>query len=270
MNVFGKRRLSQSKFNIWQKCLVVVYTGQATLFCPEYLYYMQHLLLLHGAVGAKQQLEPLANTLNDTFTVHLLNFSGHGGHSMPDSDFSIALFGQDVLSYMQENNIEQADFFGYSMGGYVAMFIAKHHAEKVNRIVTLATKFYWDEAVAAKEIKMLDATAIQQKVPAFAEQLRNRHLPNNWVDVLEKTIVLLRSLGSGDVLKTDDYPAINTACLILLGDRDKMVTLDETVAVYKQLPNAQLCVLPNTPHPLEQVNVELLSFFIKRHLTTGS
>jgi hypothetical protein len=31
-----------------------------------------------------------------------------------------------------------------------------------------------------------------------------------------------------------------------------MVTLDETVIVYKQLPNPQFGVLPNTPHPIEQ------------------
>jgi len=228
---------------------------------------MQHLILLHGAVGAKQQLEALASILDKKFTVHLVNFPGHGGRPMPAFGFSIALFAEDVLSYMQENNIERADFFGYSMGGYVAMFMARHHAEKVNRVITLATKFYWDEIVAAKEIKMLDAAAIQQKVPAFAEQLRNRHLPNNWSDVLEKTIAMLTSLGLNNALNAGDHSTINSSCLILLGDRDKMVTLDETVAVYKQLPNAELGVLPNTPHPLEQVNVEVLSFFIKKYLT---
>jgi pimeloyl-ACP methyl ester carboxylesterase len=228
---------------------------------------MQHLLLLHGAAGAKEQLAPLANVLNKEFTVHLVNFSGHGGRPMPVSRFSMELFAEDVFNYMQENNIGCADFFGYSMGGYVAMYLAKHHPEKINRIITLATKFYWDEATAAKEIKMLDAATIQQKVPAFAEQLRSRHLPNSWSDVLEKTIAMLTSLGKKNTLNSSDYLHINSRCLIVLGDRDKMVTLGETVAVYKQVPNAQLCVLPNTPHPIEQVNADLLSFFIKRHLT---
>lgn len=227
---------------------------------------MQHLILLHGAIGGSRQLDPLVNILNQTYSVHLLNLPGHGGRSMPVQDFSIELFAQDVLAYMVENNIGQANFFGYSMGGYVAMYIARQYPEKVNSIITLATKFYWDEAVATKEIKMLDAATIQQKLPAFAEQLRIRHLPNNWKDVLEKTIVLLQLLGLNNPLKNEDYSAINQPCLLLLGDRDKMVTLDETVSVYKQLPNAQLCILPGTPHPLEQVNVDLLSFFIKRYL----
>jgi hypothetical protein len=41
-----------------------------------------------------------------------------------------------------------------------------------------------------------------------------------------------------------------------------MVTLDETLAVYKALPNARMGMLPNTPHPVEQVDVALLSFMV--------
>lgn len=242
-------------------------TDNAVKFnCFKYLHRMQHLILLHGAIGAKQQLEPLSNALSRQFNIHLINFSGHGGRARPSSAFSIELFASDVLGYMKENNIEQANVFGYSMGGYAAVYLAKHHPEKINRIITLATKFYWDEATAAKEIKMLDANTIRQKLPAFADKLYERHLPNNWKAVLAETIIMLTALGSHNTLSIDDYTSINTPCLILLGDRDKMVTLDETVAVYKQLPNAQLCVLPNTQHPLEHADIALLSFFIKRHL----
>ena len=228
---------------------------------------MQHLILLHGAVGTKQQLEPLSKALSDHFNIHPINFPGHGGSAMPASAFSIELFASAVLGYMQKNNIELADIFGYSMGGYVAMYLAKHHPEKINRVITLATKFYWDEATSAKEIKMLDANTIQQKVPAFANQLYNRHLPNNWKEVLAQTIMMLTALGLNNTLNTGDYATIYAPCLILLGDRDKMVTLDETVSVYKQLPAAQLAILPNTPHPVEQVNAELLTFMIKQFLT---
>ena len=88
---------------------------------------MQHLILLHGAIGAKQQLEPLSNALSPQFNIHLINFPGHGGRAMPASAFSIELFASDVLGYMKENNIEQANVFGYSMGGYAAVYLAKHH-----------------------------------------------------------------------------------------------------------------------------------------------
>ncbi len=237
----------------------------AIYFLP-YLHCMQHLILLHGATGAKRQLEPFADILQAGFTIHLINFSGHGGEPVPDAKFSVELFAEDVISYMQKNQITKADIFGYSMGGYVAMYMAKHYTEKVDRVITLATKFHWDEATAAKEVRMLDAGTIQQKVPVFAEQLSSRHSPNDWKKVLTKTIELLTALGSKNILQPEDYSNITVPCFIMLGDRDKMVTLDETVSVYKQLPAAQLAVLPNTPHPVEQVNPQLLAYMIKQYL----
>ena len=114
--------------------------------------------------------------------------------------------------------------------------------------------------------KMLDAGKIEEKLPAFAAALEKRHAPNDWKELLGKTIDMLNSMGQDNPLKPEDYTGINHPCMILLGDRDKMVTLDETLAVYKNLPNAQMAVLPGTAHPLEQVNADLLAFMIKRFL----
>ncbi len=227
---------------------------------------MQHLLLLHGAIGAKDQLENLAHELKNDFIIHTLSFAGHGGNPIPADPFSIEFFAKDVLQYLDNNNIKQVNIFGYSMGGYVGLYIAKHHPEKIIKLVTQASKVYWDDAVAAKEIKMLDANILEQKVPAFAAQLANRHAPQDWKTVLNKAAEMLQKLGCSNTLAAEDYSGITTPCLLLLGDRDKMVTLEETVTVYKQLPNAQLGILPNTPHPIEQVDVALLSFFIRRFL----
>lgn len=227
---------------------------------------MQHLILLHGAIGSKEQLEPLAQLLQNDFTVHTIGFAGHGGNPVPDEPFSIELFAHEVLDYMQQQNIEQSNIFGYSMGGYVGLYLAKKYADKIIKLVTLATKVQWNESIAAKEIKMMDADTIQQKVPAFAAQLEKRHAPNNWKTVLQKGAEMLANLGRRNTLILEDYSTINTPCLLLLGDRDKMVSLDETVTVYKQLSIAQFAVLPNTAHPIEQVDASLLAFIVKRFL----
>lgn len=229
---------------------------------------MQHIILLHGALGSKDQLLPLAQSLDGQFQVHAFNFSGHGGRPFPANAFSIPYFSSEIESYMNEMGIDKAHIFGYSMGGYAALYLAKHHPGKVDKLITLATKFHWDESVAAKEVKMLNAATIKEKVPAFADQLQQRHAPNDWEALLDKTKELLTGLGKQNALQPEDYASITTQSLLLLGDRDKMVTLDETVAVYKQLPNARLGVLPGTPHPLEQVNsgllMQLILAFIKQ------
>lgn len=222
-----------------------------------------HLILLHGALGSAETLAPLAAVLETDFIVHPLQFPGHGGTALPQA-FSISSFAGHVQQYCSAQVLERVCIFGYSMGGYVAMYLAKQQPALVARLATLATKFYWDEAVAAKEVKMLQPSVMEQKVPQLAAQLQQRHAPNDWKEVVQKTAELLTGLGKNNVLHTADYAAINTPSLLMLGDRDKMVSLEETVEAQRLLPKAQLAILPGTPHPLEQTDVSLLSFLLKR------
>jgi len=154
------------------------------------------------------------------------------------------------------------------MGGYVAMYLAKHHPELVNGIATLATKFEWNEGIAAKEIKMLQPEIMEQKIPAFAEILKQRHAPQDWKPVLNKTAEMLLQMGKNNPLKLEDYRSIKQSCLLMLGDKDKMVGIEETEAVAKALPGAEYIFLSDTPHPIEQVNTiilaEVLTTFFKR------
>ena len=223
-----------------------------------------HLLLLHGAIGSAAQLKPLAQALSGTYTVHVLDLPGHGG---TEADaFSIPHFADFVSRYCAAQGLEKVGIFGYSMGGYVALYLAKQQPALVERIVTLATKFHWDPATAEKEKKMLRPEVIEEKLPDFARTLAERHAPGNWKELLAHTAVLLEGLGADPALKPEDYPALQTPVLLLLGDRDKMVTLEETLAVYRALPAAQLGVLPRTPHPIEAVEPSLLVPFIERFL----
>lgn len=227
---------------------------------------MQDLLLLHGALGASSQFKNIASVLSNSYRVHLLDFAGHGGKAFPSEKFSIPFYAEEVLCYLDGHEIQNAAIFGYSMGGYVAMYLAKHHPQKVSAVITLASKFHWDEAVAAQEIKMMDAATIELKVPKFAKQLQERHAPADWKLLLQKTTEMLADIGADNTLKPPDYAAITTRSLIMLGDRDKMVTMDETVAVYRQLPNAFLAILPGTPHPFEMVNEPVLLALIRQFL----
>jgi pimeloyl-ACP methyl ester carboxylesterase len=223
---------------------------------------MQHLLLLHGALGSKDQFANLASGLNEHYIVHLLNFSGHGGVPMPEK-FSIEIFANDVLKYLEENKISKINIFGYSMGGYVALYLAKHYPEKIEKIFTLGTKFHWSPEIAAKETKMLDAGKITEKIPAFAEALSKRHGPLNWKLVLNKTAEMMNELGNKNILSLPDYKGIENTVQIGIGDNDTMVTLEETLDAYRKLKTAFFIVMPNTQHPIEKVNPERLKMEIR-------
>ena len=112
---------------------------------------MGNLILLHGALGSEKQLHALKNELTN-FNIYTLNFEGHGGRTINGS-YSIDRFVQNVLDFMFANQLQNASFFGYSMGGYVALKLAAYHPEKVESIVTLGTKFNWTPEIAAAEVK---------------------------------------------------------------------------------------------------------------------
>ena len=224
---------------------------------------MSKLLLLHGAIGSSKQLEPVAELLKDTFQIYLLNFSGHGGKQIPDEPFSIEMFAEDVLYFIDKNKLDGIDVYGYSMGGYVALYIARHYPGKINKIFTTATKLDWNEATSLKESKLLDPSKIIEKIPKFAEQLSKLHAPEDWKINLTKTAEMMIALGKNRTLKDEDFSFIESIVLLCVGDRDNMVSIEETANAYRQLKNGRLLILPNTPHPIEKINVQRLVSEIK-------
>ncbi|MBK7855574.1 MAG: hypothetical protein IPJ79_12335 [Bacteroidetes bacterium] len=61
------------------------------------------------------------------------------------------------------NNIGAANIFGYSMGGYVALWLARFKPHLVQFVFTLATKLNWNEETSAKENRMLNANKMEEK-----------------------------------------------------------------------------------------------------------
>lgn len=224
---------------------------------------MNNLLLLHGAIGSSVQLEPIADLLKDSFNVYLLNFSGHGGKEIPEEPFSIEMFANDVLYFIDKGKLGKVDIYGYSMGGYVGLYLAKNFSDKVNKIFTTATKFDWSAESALKESKLLNPEKIIEKIPKFAEQLSRLHHPADWKEVLQKTAEMMIQLGKNNVLKDDDFEQIENEIMVSVGDRDIMVSIEETVNAYRKLINGRLLVLPDTQHPVEKISAARLAFEIE-------
>lgn len=194
-----------------------------------------------------------------------MNFSGHGGVPF-NSKFDISQFVEDVISFLDNNNLDKVDIFGYSMGGYVALYLVKNYPERIGRVITLGTKFLWTPEIAKKETKMLNAEAIEAKVPAFAEFLAKLHNPNDWKMVLFKTSEMMIEMGEKNPLKLSDYTNISHRVKIGLAEQDEMVTLEETKNVVGQIPNATFYRIQNSKHPIEKVDIAILAKEIKDFL----
>jgi pimeloyl-ACP methyl ester carboxylesterase len=217
------------------------------------------LILVHGALGCASQLAYLQESLGSTHTTRVVELEGHGSTRAPSDRYSMQRFAANIDASITA----RAAIFGYSMGGYAALLLAAQRPERVASVVTLGTKFAWTSEVAAKETSRLDPATIRVKVPAFADQQEQRHRgAGGWESVMKKTAALIKELG--------DHPLVDDALLanitqpvrLMVGDRDAMVSVDETASCSRKLVQGQLAVLPGTPHPIEQVRPALLSSMI--------
>ncbi|WP_223599951.1 alpha/beta fold hydrolase [Chryseobacterium sp. GVT01B] len=222
---------------------------------------MPHLLLLHGALGHSDIFTPYLNTLSQYFTVHTPLFSGHGNLELPSEGISIEKYTQELSEYCEVNNLTDIFIFGHSMGGYTALCYAMKSPEHVNSVITLGTKFDWTEEQALKESKMLNPDIILEKIPQYAQLLESQH-GLKWKLLLPAIADLMIDLGKNPPLE-NNLAMINIPIQIMVGDKDNMVTIEESSRVYRSLPNAKLAVLPDTKHPLDKVRPSLLLNLIK-------
>jgi esterase/lipase len=225
---------------------------------------MPHLLLLHGALGSQEQFAELKEALGRDFTIDTLSFSGHGRTESQQHAFTIQNLSHEVLNYLNDKQRLKTDIFGYSMGGYVALWLARFYPNRVGKIFTLGTKLDWSEAAADKETRLLNAEKIEAKVPDFAKELQQRHGEHEWHSVLHKTANLMHDLVKHH-LTDEDFKQITAQVQLGLGDADNMVTKEETFHVESVLPNSKYVELKDTPHPLDKVSVELLASEIRKY-----
>lgn len=222
----------------------------------------QKILLLHGALGSASSLNPLKEILEEDFEVFTYTFQGHGGSEMPIEDFSISNFANEVLVFLEENSLHKIILFGYSMGGYVGLYLAKHFPEKVEKLYTLATKLNWTIEGSIKEASMLNPIKIKEKVPKYALALEQLH-GSNWEILMGKTATIMLNLGKNPAISESDYEEISVPVLISVGDKDAMVSIEESIFAFRKIPNCEFYVMPNTIHPIEKVDVNQVAHQIK-------
>ena len=105
---------------------------------------------------------------------------------------------------------------------------------------------------------------ILEKIPAFARILENRHAPNDWKMLLQKTADMMMALGYRPLLTKEILETIQHPTLICLGDQDDMADRNYSEQVASFLPNGKFLLLENTPHPIEKVDLKKFVDLIPR------
>ena len=231
---------------------------------------MENLIMLHGAIGNAQQLFPLKDRLKSDFDVHVLEFDGHGAkaRSSAEAPFSVEGFVHELEAYIISIGTP-VHLFGYSMGGFIALLTSTRVGPAIASITTLGTKLLWNAREAEKEVKQLDPIKIKEKVPAFFHALEQRH-GKYWIDVLDRTSNFLKELGENNPIIKEYMSRIHCPVQLLLGDKDEMVTEEETMEVVNWISGAEFKILPDTPHPIEKVSTDFLAHIIKDFIKKGA
>jgi pimeloyl-ACP methyl ester carboxylesterase len=216
------------------------------------------LLLLHGALGASVDFETIIPHFPAHWEIHQLDFVNHGVGPFTDDPLSIAAFGGQVSEYLEINQLNDISIFGYSMGGYVACWLARREPERIKSIYTLGTKFIWSPESALAETAKLDPRTILSKVPDFAKALDNKHKTINWQLLLSQTAGLMTGLGNNPALSMEDYRKIPIPVMVARGELDKMVSAADQLSITEALAHGFSETLAQTPHPLQQVEPLLL------------
>lgn len=236
---------------------------------------MPTILVVHGALGSAEQLQPVAQELAKIGTVINVELVGHGSTPVPSfANFDMEAFWHQLRAEVKRANLPENDkpyVFGYSMGGYAALALESMHPNTFAGILTLGTKFAWTPALALRECSRLDPAIIAEKVPKFAQILEQRHRDaGGWEHVLTKTGGVLARLGDSPLLTKESLARVEARVCIAVGEKDDTVSADEAREYAGFVPNGSSEVIPDAPHPIERVPVAAISQLMEKLIRPGS
>jgi pimeloyl-ACP methyl ester carboxylesterase len=225
------------------------------------MYYEIHgsgepLVVLHGAYMTIGMMGPVVPALADTRQVVAVELQGHGRTADVDRPLSYEQMADDTAALLQHLGIEQADVFGYSMGGGVALQLAIRHPEVVSKLV-VASASYTSEGMHPELLEMIPALTPEAFAGSPIEEAYLRTAPNP--DDFPTLVAKLKQLDMEPFAwPPEDIRGIAAPTLLIMGDSDA-IRLEHAVELFRLLcggvmgdlaglPKSQLAVLPATTH----------------------
>lgn len=216
------------------------------------------LVLLPGALSTiETSFEKTRPALGRTRRVIAIEPQAHGRTSDRDGPLSYEQMADDVDALLDQIGVTRADFFGYSMGGAIAVQLAVRHPARVRKFVFAGAASFAPEGLYAevlegeKTLKPADLAG----TPFEKEYMRVAPDPTHWPTLIEKSKQLDLTWRG---FPREQLRAITAPALLIIGDAD-IVHPAHTVEMFELLgggvpgdlhglPRARLAVLPGTTH----------------------
>lgn len=212
------------------------------------MYYEVHgtgfpLILLHGAFTTLDMFAALLPQLASTQKVVAVELQGHGRTADIEREMRFEYLADDVAALLTHLGIEQADVFGYSLGGGVALYLALRHPGLVRKLALASTCYAIDGYYP--EIREGLKHATPEGFPPALYEAYERVAPDSkgWPALVTK-LAQQAALPGG--LLPEDVQAITVPALVLVADGD--IIRPEHARDLAHLLHTDLVVIPDSDH----------------------
>jgi len=225
------------------------------------MYYEIHgtgrpLVVLHGAYMTIETMGEIVPSLAETRQVIAAELQGHGHTADIDRPLSYEQMADDVAALVRYLEIEEADVFGFSTGGGVALQVAIRHPEVVRKLVA-ASASYTSDGLYPEVRDTIETITPELFAGSPIEEAYRSTAPNpeDFPNLVEK----LKELDMEPYAwPPEDIRGILAPTLLIIGDSDG-TRLEHAVEMFRLLgggvfgdivglPKSQLAVLPGTSH----------------------
>lgn len=92
------------------------------------------LVLSHSLGATLEMWEPQIAALGEQFRLLRYDHRGHGRSAMPAPPWTIADFGRDLISLLDELSLDRVHYCGLSLGGIVGLWLGQNAPDRVRRL----------------------------------------------------------------------------------------------------------------------------------------
>lgn len=203
------------------------------------------LLLLHGGLGTIEDFESLAKQFGD-FRIIATDARGHGRSSSGSASLTYQQLTNDALHVLDHLDCPRATVIGFSDGGIVGCRLAIQHAHRIEKLVTIGTSNRLTPATAPL-LERVTAESWGAKFPDTKRQYEKHNPQPDFAALVQASKKMWL-----DISETG-YPAgritqITCPTLLIRGDNDHLVSLDEAVEQRLSIKNSSFLNVPNAGH----------------------
>ncbi len=202
------------------------------------------IILLHGWGQNIEMMKPLGDKLSKNHRITILDLPGFGDSSEPMKALSIYDYSDILEEFVKKLKIKNPTLIGHSFGGRISIIYASKN--KVDKLVLFGSPCFAKantESLKVKTLKFMKKVPILNKLEDFAKKHIGSVDYKNASPMMRKILVNTVNEDLGECCKKIECPT-----LLIWGENDQAVSVEEAKEMEKIMKDAGLVVLPNSTH----------------------